>query len=129
MGGVEGEGICVSLGGSEGLSVVGGGFTETCCSGGELDFGRVSSGSVVVEVEVSSSMADVGSGSLEIECTSDSLLLATAIDSLYGSSDGSASTKSVNSGSTARSAGLTGDTGPVSDTECKDDIPAIEGGF
>ena len=126
MGGVEGEGICVSLGGSE---VVGGRFTETCCSGGELDFGSVSSGSVVVEVEVSSSMADVGSGSLEIECTSDSLLLATAIDRLYGSSDGSAWTKSVNSGSTARSAGLTGETGPVSDNDCREDTPAIEGGF
>jgi len=129
MGGVEGEGICVSLGGSDGLLVVGGRFTETCCSGGELDFGSVSSGSVVVEVEVSSSMAEVGSGSLEIECTSDSLLLATAIDRLYGSSDGSASTKSVNSGSTARSVGLTGETGSVSDNECREDTPAIEGGF
>ena len=117
----------MSLGGSEGLVIAGGRFTETCCSGGELDFGSVSSGSAVV-VEVSSSMADVGSGSLEIECTSDSLLLATAIDRLYGSSDGSAWTKSVNSGSTARSAGLIGETGPVSDNECREDIP-IEGGF
>jgi len=114
MGGVEGEGICLSLG----LLVAGGRFTETCCSGGELDFGSVSSGSVVVVVEVSSSMADVGSGSLDMECTSDS-----------GSSDGSAWTKSVNSGSTVRSVGLTGQTGSVSDNECREDTPVIEGGF
>ena len=69
-------------------------------------------------------MAEEGSGSSEVDCTSCALFLTTATDRSYRSTDG-AWTRSENSGSVVPSAGPAGVSGAVSDNDCKDDGLAI----
>lgn len=80
IGGVEGEGSCLSLGGSV-TAVVRGRFVETCWSDTGSDSGMVSS---VSEVALE------GSGSITGGDTSGSLLLENVTHGGYRSSDGSA---------------------------------------